>query len=96
MQLGDRTKHGGSSVDEPRPGASPGAIAAHYDLSDEFFRLVLGPDMVYSCALFEGRDDLATAQTRKLQYHITECRRAQCAARARCRLRLGRVADAPG
>lgn len=51
-------------------GASPEAIRRHYDLSEEFFRLVLGPDMVYSCALFEGKDDLATAQQRKLDYHI--------------------------
>jgi cyclopropane-fatty-acyl-phospholipid synthase len=72
MQLGDKTKHEGSTGDEPRPGASPGAIAAHYDLSDEFFRLVLGPDMVYSCALFDGREDLATAQARKLHYHVAQ------------------------
>lgn len=72
MQLDKTTKHGGTADDERRPGASPGAIAAHYDLNDEFFRLVLGPDMVYSCALFDGRDDLATAQTRKLDHHIAE------------------------
>jgi cyclopropane-fatty-acyl-phospholipid synthase len=51
-------------------GASPEAIRAHYDLSDEFFRLVIGPEMVYSCALFEGDDDLAAAQLRKLDHHI--------------------------
>jgi cyclopropane-fatty-acyl-phospholipid synthase len=55
-----------------RVGASPAAIASHYDLCDDFFRLVLGPDMVYSCALFREGDDLATAQTRKLDHHIAE------------------------
>lgn len=51
-------------------GASRAAIASHYDLSDDFFRL--GSEMVYSCALFREGDDLATAQMRKLDHHITE------------------------
>src|SRR5262245_41656013 len=55
-----------------RAGASAAAIASHYDLNDEFFRLVLGPDMVYSCALFREGDDLTAAQMRKLDYHIAE------------------------
>jgi cyclopropane-fatty-acyl-phospholipid synthase len=43
------------------------AIAYHYDLGDEFFRLFLGHRLVYSCAYFahEG-DDLDTAQKQKL------------------------------
>src|SRR5687767_9330537 len=57
---------------ERRAGASSAAIASHYDLSDDFFRLVLGPEMVYSCAMFREGDDLATAQTRKLDHHIAE------------------------
>lgn len=32
-------------------------IQAHYDLSDEFFRLFLDPTQTYSCAFFE-RDDM--------------------------------------
>src|ERR1044072_3992874 len=32
-------------------------VQAHYDLSDEFFRLFLDPTQTYSCAYFE-RDDL--------------------------------------
>ncbi|MDJ0396352.1 cyclopropane mycolic acid synthase family methyltransferase [Rhodococcus sp. G-MC3] len=32
-------------------------VQAHYDLSDEFFRLFLDPSMTYSCAYFE-RDDM--------------------------------------
>jgi cyclopropane-fatty-acyl-phospholipid synthase len=53
-----------------RPGSSPEAIKAHYDLGNEFFRLWIGPDLIYSCALFEGDDDLAAAQLRKLDHHI--------------------------
>lgn len=41
-------------------------IAAHYDLSNDFFALMLDPSMMYSCALFGDGDDLAAAQTRKL------------------------------
>jgi cyclopropane-fatty-acyl-phospholipid synthase len=53
-----------------RAGASPGAIIAHYDVGNEFFRLWIGPDLIYSCALFEGDDDLERAQLRKLDHHI--------------------------
>jgi cyclopropane-fatty-acyl-phospholipid synthase len=51
-------------------GASAEAIRAHYDAGEDFFRLWLGDDLVYSAALFEGGDDLAAAQTRKLDHHI--------------------------
>lgn len=53
-----------------RTGASAEAIRSHYDLSDDFFRLWLDPRMIYSCALFEGTQDLAAAQTLKLDHHI--------------------------
>jgi cyclopropane mycolic acid synthase CmaA1 len=33
------------------------AVQAHYDLSDDFFRLFLDPSQTYSCAYFE-RDDM--------------------------------------
>jgi cyclopropane-fatty-acyl-phospholipid synthase len=59
-----------SEVTNSLAGASPEAIKAHYDLSDEFFRLFIGAEMIYSCALFEGDDDLASAQRRKLDHHI--------------------------
>jgi hypothetical protein len=32
-------------------------VQAHYDLSDEFFRLFLDPTQTYSCAYF-ARDDM--------------------------------------
>src|SRR5260370_3232823 len=53
-----------------RTGASPEATISHYDKGEDFFKLVLGPELIYSCALFEGDDDLAEAQRRKLDYHI--------------------------
>ncbi|WP_445166898.1 cyclopropane mycolic acid synthase family methyltransferase [Mycolicibacterium sp. Dal123E01] len=42
-------------------------VQAHYDLSDDFFRLFLDPSQTYSCAYFE-RDDmtLEQAQTAKI------------------------------
>lgn len=43
------------------------AISHHYDVSNEFYRRMLGPTMVYSCAYFGSPDDtLDEAQTRKL------------------------------
>ncbi|HWS74009.1 MAG TPA: cyclopropane-fatty-acyl-phospholipid synthase family protein [Quisquiliibacterium sp.] len=45
------------------------AIEYHYDVSNEFYSLWLDPQMVYSCAYFrDGDEDLATAQTRKLDH----------------------------
>jgi cyclopropane-fatty-acyl-phospholipid synthase len=44
------------------------AISHHYDVSNAFYRLLLGPTMVYSCAIWE--DDtttLETAQANKLE-----------------------------
>jgi cyclopropane-fatty-acyl-phospholipid synthase len=42
-------------------------IHAHYDLSNEFFRLFLDQSMVYSCAWYETpQDSLETAQFQKL------------------------------
>jgi cyclopropane-fatty-acyl-phospholipid synthase len=43
------------------------AIAHHYDVGNDFYRLVLGPTLVYSCAYFEQPDaTLEEAQTAKL------------------------------
>lgn len=54
-----------------RTGASPEAIISHYDMGNDFFQLVLDPEMVYSCAQFEPGDNLAAAQLRKLDNHIS-------------------------
>jgi cyclopropane-fatty-acyl-phospholipid synthase len=49
------------------------AVRHHYDVSNAFYRMVLGPTMVYSCAYFASPDDtLEEAQTRKLE---TICRK---------------------
>ena len=43
------------------------AVRHHYDVSNRFYELVLGPSMVYSCAYFDSPDDsLEAAQERKL------------------------------
>ncbi|MEJ5255649.1 MAG: cyclopropane-fatty-acyl-phospholipid synthase family protein [Acidimicrobiales bacterium] len=42
------------------------AVTHHYDVSNAFYRLVLGPTLTYSCAVFESPDDsLEVAQTNK-------------------------------
>jgi len=42
------------------------AIHHHYDVSNRFYELVLGPSMAYTCAAFPDRDaDLDTAQENK-------------------------------
>ena len=52
-------------------GTSPAAIMHHYDLPEDFFRLWLGPDMVYSCGWWQDADlpdTLAQAQDRKIDF----------------------------
>jgi cyclopropane-fatty-acyl-phospholipid synthase len=54
------------------------AVRHHYDVSNGFYRLVLGPSMVYSCAYFESPEDtLEQAQERKLD---VVCRKLRLAA----------------
>ncbi|MEU4351872.1 cyclopropane-fatty-acyl-phospholipid synthase family protein [Streptomyces sp. NPDC023838] len=55
-------------------GASQEAIEHHYDLSNDFYALWLDPSLTYSCALWEPGDSLEQAQTRKIDYHITQAR----------------------
>jgi cyclopropane-fatty-acyl-phospholipid synthase len=49
-------------------------VQAHYDLSNDFFRLFLGPTMMYTCAYFE-RDDstLEEAQEAKIKLALSKC-----------------------
>jgi cyclopropane-fatty-acyl-phospholipid synthase len=43
------------------------AVSYHYDVGNDFYRMVLGPSMVYSCAVFEDEStDLDAAQAAKL------------------------------
>ncbi|OOO02239.1 MAG: putative fatty acid methyltransferase [Chromatiales bacterium USCg_Taylor] len=49
------------------------AIAHHYDVSNDFYRIILGPSMTYSCAVFESDSDpLDQAQAKK---HDLICRK---------------------
>src|ERR1700736_5497766 len=42
---------------------------AHYDLSDEFFRLFLDPSQTYSCAYFE-RDDMTLEEAQQAKVDL--------------------------
>jgi cyclopropane-fatty-acyl-phospholipid synthase len=62
------------SLEAPRKGRlhslarDKAAIRHHYDVSNDFYRLLLGPSMVYSCAYFaEPGEQLEAAQERKLE-----------------------------
>src|SRR6478609_2198304 len=49
-------------------------VQAHYDLSNDFFRLFLGPTMMYTSAYFE-RDDMTQdeAQEAKIRLAFSKC-----------------------
>jgi cyclopropane-fatty-acyl-phospholipid synthase len=49
------------------------AISHHYDVSNEFYRLVLGPSMTYSCARFP--DESATLEAAQDSKHDLICRK---------------------
>jgi len=51
-------------------GASPAAVRSHYDVSNDFYRLWLGPTMMYTSGLWlaETTADLDAAQARKLDF----------------------------
>ncbi len=49
------------------------AIAHHYDVSNAFYRIVLGPSMTYSCAVWE-RPDVALEQAQAAKYELV-CRK---------------------
>lgn len=57
-----------------RAGASAQAIQDHYDLGNEFYRLWLDRNLVYSGAMWGEGDDLEAAQLRKLDHHIHEAK----------------------
>jgi cyclopropane-fatty-acyl-phospholipid synthase len=45
-------------------------VQAHYDLSDDFFRLFLDPSQIYSCAYFE-RDDMTLAEAQRAKVDLS-------------------------
>ena len=63
----DRPREGTGARDG-RPSTNKANIAYHYDVSNDFYRLFLDPEMVYTCAYFQPdwHDDLARAQADKL------------------------------
>jgi cyclopropane-fatty-acyl-phospholipid synthase len=42
-------------------------IAGHYDVPSGFYQLILDPSLAYSCAYWDGSQDLAAAQRAKLE-----------------------------
>lgn len=49
-------------------------VQAHYDLSNDFYSLFLGPSMVYSCAYFECPEmTLEEAQLAKIDLSLSKC-----------------------
>ena len=66
------------------PGRDRAAISHHYDVSNEFYALVLGRSMTYSCAYFADPSvELATAQQAK---HELVCRKLGLGERPSMRL----------
>jgi cyclopropane-fatty-acyl-phospholipid synthase len=45
-------------------------VQAHYDLSDDFYRLFLDPSQTYSCAYFE-RDDMTLEEAQQAKVDLT-------------------------
>ena len=46
-------------------------VQAHYDLSDDFFRLFLDPSQTYSCAYFE-RDDMTLEEAQLAKIDLAQ------------------------
>ena len=67
---------GGADGPGPSRGATRRAIESHYDVGRDFYRLWLGDDLVYSCALWPGvpDGDLDAAQAAKLAWHTASAR----------------------
>jgi len=49
------------------------AIAHHYDVSNDFYRMVLGPSLTYSCAVWD--DDTTTLEDAQANKHELICRK---------------------
>ena len=66
------------------------AISHHYDVSNDFYRLFLGPSLTYSCAVF-GNDDMSLEDAQASKYELVSRKLDSAAGHAapRRRLRLG-------
>jgi cyclopropane-fatty-acyl-phospholipid synthase len=51
------------------------AIAHHYDVSNDFYRMVLGPSLTYSCAVWH--DDTLTLEDAQANKHELICRKLE-------------------
>ena len=86
-----RPKRRACTAAATRKARDASAIAHHYDVSNDFYRMVLGPSMTYSCAVWPTAD----AGARDRAGHEVRARLPQARARAghaaaRRRLRVGR------
>jgi len=59
-------------------------VSHHYDISNDFYRLVLGPSMTYSCARFER--DVHSLEDAQASKHDLICRKLGLDERPGCRL----------
>ncbi|GAB97561.1 cyclopropane-fatty-acyl-phospholipid synthase [Kineosphaera limosa] len=67
IELLPRWRRGLEGLREPA-GRRAAAVKAHYDLDNDFFELVLGPSMAYTCGIFtRPQDSLEQAQERKFE-----------------------------
>ncbi|MGW7363177.1 SAM-dependent methyltransferase [Streptomyces sp. NPDC054841] len=64
----------GSRKSSVYKGTSSQAIRHQYDFLGDFYRLTLGPELVYSYGMWEPGDTLESAQLRKLDHHAEAAR----------------------
>lgn len=72
LRLPSNVERNGAKEKRAQPAAqnnSQASISHHYDVSNDFYRLWLDPQMVYSCAYFKDeQQSLAAAQSDKLKH----------------------------
>ncbi len=74
----DNNKSQSSKAGSRRSSNSRKSISHHYDVHNDFYRLFLDPEMVYSCPYFsEQNQPLAEAQRDKLDYICRKLRLAE-------------------
>ncbi len=74
MHAGKPDRHGPRMIQHTRQ-IDADAIAYHYDVSNDFYRLWLDEEMLYSCAYFrEPEDNLEQAQLQKLDHILNKLR----------------------
>jgi cyclopropane-fatty-acyl-phospholipid synthase len=66
------------------PNRDAQAISHHYDVGNDFYRLILGPSMTYSCARFV--DEAVTLEDAQKAKHELVCRKLGLDTRSRARL----------